>query len=277
MSATFCLARRCMISFSGALEPLAFTRQTTVRPATSHMGSWGGCSSIHHSNQPSLESAASANRSIHYFDLIDDDCSHNEGTPNTGTYWRPGPRFALQFCRLFSKQHAFTAAQGTCTESNIAILDPDRNIFDQGVHLDLIGPSISGGKDITITTDRLERALLFDNKLKNFRPKSGRNGILVKKYLSLEEDYFGEMQEVGRMLAISLLTLYLSDTGIIAKYCTGEQYMDQFRWPFFSVMLWPLQTRCGNFAVVFVSFSSLLARVAKWLLPANTSGSVATV
>ena len=72
-------------------------------------------------------------------------------------------------------------------------LDPDGTLFDKVLHRDMHPKSVKNGKDLSLITERMDRAILFDDKVKNFLPQGGKNGIHIKKYSKVGENDFGEM------------------------------------------------------------------------------------
>ena len=159
---------------------------------------------------------------LHHFDQIDDDFPYNKSTlePNTRTYFRPGARTALYLCSKFAVCHVYTAAQETYTTNILNELDPTRELFKGFVLHRCDYPKIvKEGKDLTVVmmdgsnggvggngdtndTDgdtredynnnnnnnedehaiRLERAILFDDKISNFIPQRYENGVSVKPF-----------------------------------------------------------------------------------------------
>ena len=122
--------------------------------------------------------------SLDYFDQIDDDFPYDAETlaPNTRTFWRPGARAALKLCSCFAVIHVYTAAQGTYTANILDALDPDRNLFGKGariIHRDDYPQIVRNGKDLRVGTDNMQRAILFDDRVKNFEPQNHKNGIPV--------------------------------------------------------------------------------------------------
>jgi hypothetical protein len=146
-----------------------------------------------------------------FFDQTDDDFPYKEGVPNTRTFWRPGFRLALQFCRLFSHQHVYATAQGSYTENVMKVLDPNRQLFKKVIHRDRFPKSVRKGKDMSFVTDRMDRVVLFDDRPKNFKPQEGNNGIHIGKFTQVGKDNSTELMEAGRMVGISLLALLASD------------------------------------------------------------------
>ena len=150
---------------------------------------------------------------LHHFDQIDDDFPYNKSTlePNTRTYFRPGAQTALYLCSKFAVCHVYTAAQESYTTNILNELDPTRELFKgfvlhrcdypkivkEGKDLTVVMMSRSGGVGDTNNTDdgdiredymnnnedehaiRLERAILFDDKISNFIPQRYENGVSV--------------------------------------------------------------------------------------------------
>ena len=147
---------------------------------------------------------------IHYFDQIDDDFPYNKQTltPNTRTYFRPGAKAALWICSKLGVCHVYTAAQESYTYNILTELDPNREFFKGFVlHRTEYPRIVREGKDLTVvmgsnasssssqnkdddatnndknetTTNeiRLERAILFDDKVSNFKPQGYQNGVSV--------------------------------------------------------------------------------------------------
>lgn len=152
------------------------------------------------------------------FDQIDDDFPFDDKTlePNTRTYFRPGARIALQLCSLFSVMHVYTAAQESYTNNILKQLDPDRKLFTQVLHRDDYPAIVKRGKDLSVAIDRMDRAILFDDKISNFKPQQYQNGIGVAPYTSKQvetclnstdqerwEAYLLEMKEMARLVGIS--------------------------------------------------------------------------
>ncbi len=149
---------------------------------------------------------------LHHFDQIDDDFPYNKSTlePNTRTYFRPGARTALYLCSKFAVCHVYTAAQETYTTNILNELDPTKEFFKGFVLHRCDYPKIvKEGKDLTVVmvdrsggggdnnnidddtredymnnnedehAIRLERAILFDDKISNFIPQRYENGVSV--------------------------------------------------------------------------------------------------
>ena len=156
--------------------------------------------------------------SLQYFDQIDDDFPYNHKTlePNTRTYFRPGARTALKICSYFSIMHVYTAAQESYTNNIMNELDPDRKIFNKVLHRDEYPEIVKKGKDLRVATERLDRAILFDDKLSNFKPQGYENGIAVVPFNAKRvnqcqcghdndrwEAYLAELKEMARLVGIS--------------------------------------------------------------------------
>ena len=149
---------------------------------------------------------------LHHFDQIDDDFPYNKSTlePNTRTYFRPGAQTALYICSKFAICHVYTAAQESYTTNILNELDPTKELFKgfvlhrcdypkivkEGKDLTVVMIDHSGGGGDTDNTDaatredhnnnendehaiRLERAILFDDKISNFIPQRYENGVSV--------------------------------------------------------------------------------------------------
>lgn len=156
--------------------------------------------------------------SLQYFDQIDDDFPYDHKTlePNTRTYFRPGARTALQICSYFSIMHVYTAAQETYTNNIMNELDPDRTVFEKVLHRDEYPEIVKKGKDLSVATERLERAILFDDKISNFQPQEYQNGIAVVPFNAKRVEqcqcgcdndrwnaYLTELKEMARLVGIS--------------------------------------------------------------------------
>ena len=149
--------------------------------------------------------------SLQHFHQIDDDFPYDEQTPNTKTYFRPGALLALKFCSLFGKLHVYTAAQQTYTNNILKELDPDRTLFDQVIHRCDYPEIVKQGKDLTVGTDNLKRAILFDDRERNFKPQNYKNGIVVAPFNSDKVDkchggwgaYLVEVKEMSRLVGIA--------------------------------------------------------------------------
>ncbi|KAL3779889.1 hypothetical protein HJC23_001479 [Cyclotella cryptica] len=155
---------------------------------------------------------------LEHFDQIDDDFPYDAKTlaPNTRTYFRPGVRTALQLCSYFGILHVYTAAQESYTNNIMKELDPDASLFTKVLHRDEFPAIVKEGKDLSIATDRLDRAILFDDKTSNFKPQRYENGIgvipytsdRVEKYLCTDgydkwDPYLEEVKEMARLVFIA--------------------------------------------------------------------------
>ena len=165
--------------------------------------------------------------SSRYFDQIDDDFPFEDNSPNTRTYWRPGAKAALQFC----VQHVYTTAQRTYTENIMAKLDPKGELFQTIVHRDLRPDSVKRRKDLSIFTDRLDRAILFDDKIKNFQPQYGKNGIQTKPYdeAAVRGGDATQMLEMARLVGISTMTLVATDVRDIVPFFNSQEHRERFK------------------------------------------------
>jgi hypothetical protein len=151
---------------------------------------------------------------LDYFDQIDDDFPYNATTlaPNTRTYFRPGAKTALKICSKLGVCHVYTAAQESYTMNILNALDPNRELFRGFVlHRSDYPKIVTEGKDLNVAIGkknstamdeiviRLERAILFDDKVSNFIPQRYENGVGVvpftlrrlNKCLSKNNDYIG--------------------------------------------------------------------------------------
>ena len=140
---------------------------------------------------------------IHHFDQIDDDFPYTPLTvANTRTYFRPGAKVALWLCSKLGICHVYTAAQESYTMNILDELDPNKEVF-RGVvlHRTEYPRIVRDGKDLTVLMGggtsndddgdganndkkepndiRLERAILFDDKVSNFKPQKYENGVSV--------------------------------------------------------------------------------------------------
>jgi hypothetical protein len=155
---------------------------------------------------------------LEHFDQIDDDFPFDSKTmePNTRTYFRPGARMALQVCSLFGVLHVYTAAQESYTNNIMRELDPERKLFTKVLHRDEYPAIVKNGKDLSVAIDRMDRAILFDDKVSNFKPQKYQNGVGVIPFTSKQvekclnssdqerwEAYLAEMKEMARLVGIS--------------------------------------------------------------------------
>ena len=193
------------------------------------------CSISPHPNESSDISTVVSplpNDSSRYFDQIDDDFPFNDDTPNTRTYWRPGAKAALKVCSLFSIQHVYTTAQRTYTDNIMAELDPKGELFQIIVHRDLRPDSVKRGKDLSVITDRLDRAILFDDKTKNFGPQNGKNGIQTQPYdeAGVRGGDATQVMEMARLVGISVLALVVSDVrDVVVPFFNSQEHRELFK------------------------------------------------
>ena len=165
------------------------------------------------------------------FDHIDDDFPFEPGVPNTRTFWRPGAKLALRICRLFCHQSVFTAAQASYTANIMNQLgDQASTLFDNVIHRDMV--SVRGGKDLShISKARMDRLLLFDDRVKNFAPQNGSNGIHVLAYNDkrLQDDNtVEEFREVTRWIGIAFLALLVPDVRQIVPYFHSSDHKERY-------------------------------------------------
>lgn len=151
---------------------------------------------------------------LRHFDQIDDDFPYDAETlaPNTRTYFRPGAQMALKLCSYFAIPHVYTAAQESYTNNILDELDPDRSLFDKVIHRDEFPQIVREGKDLRVGADNMQRAILFDDKLKNFEPQNFENGIAVVPFTSggvakcnngSWTAYLKEIKEMSRLVGIA--------------------------------------------------------------------------
>ncbi len=209
-----------------------------------------------HHDDPSVSSFLPP-PSIDYFDQIDDDFPYNTETltPNTRTYFRPGAKLALWVCSKLGTCHVYTAAQESYTWNILSELDPKREVFKgfvlhrtdhprivrEGKDLTVVmGTNANGASNANDTTSsndiRLERAILFDDRVSNFKPQKYENGVSVVPFneqrlikcassiISNSNDekncysamdnwaaYIDEVKEMARLVGISVWgTVHLS-------------------------------------------------------------------
>ena len=215
------------------------------------------------------------------FDQIDDDFPYEGDKSNTRTYFRPGARTALWICNFFAIQHVYTTAQSTYTTNILNEIDADRTIFHTVIDRDISPKSVKHGKDLTLIANEvikkasssnnsnddndddesrsrmlLKRLILFDDRVKNFTPQNGANGIhvypfqllVVRKKKDIEDSisdddgdnekprlkkfhtgtYLREGLEVSRLVGISLLCLFASDTREVLSYFQSKDHKKYF-------------------------------------------------
>jgi len=163
-----------------------------------------------------------------YFDHIDDDFPYEEDTPNTRTYFRPGARIVLSLCGLIAKQHVFTTAQETYARNLLGKLDPDGTVFESVSHRDMYPHAVKEGKDLALVTDRLDRAILFDDRLDNFDPQIGKNGVLVAKYVDVGKNDVLELLEMCRLVCIAVLAHLCPDARNVVKFFWSDGHKERF-------------------------------------------------
>jgi hypothetical protein len=123
---------------------------------------------------------------------------------------------ALQACSLFGVLHVYTAAQETYTNNIMNVLDPERKLFTKVLHRDEYPTIVKNGKDLSVAIDRMDRAILFDDKVSNFKPQQYQNGVGVIPYTPKQvekclnssdrerwEAYLAEIKEMTRLVGIS--------------------------------------------------------------------------
>ena len=157
--------------------------------------------------------ATLATPSERFVDIVDDDFEFKDGVPNMRTVLRPGVRSALRVLGLFSTQHVFTAAQGSYTEQVLALVDPERTIFESVLHRDLVPQP--NGKDLTNLADThgaldMSRTVLFDNRVYNFEPQPA-NGVHVRDYGSIDVEFGESRPEMARLVAIAFVAFLAPD------------------------------------------------------------------
>lgn len=172
-----------------------------------------------------LSSSAAIEEGLYdYFDQIDDDFPFEEDIPNTRTYWRPGARTMLQVFRVFCVQHVFTAAQATYTENILQQMD--RSLFHTVIHRDLIPQP--KGKDLQHVVNKyqhplgqqlMHRCILFDDRISNFRPQKGENGVHVVPFqVEKNSGIWTEYREMARWMGIAVLALLAPDVRLVLPY-----------------------------------------------------------
>lgn len=149
---------------------------------------------------------------LDFFDQIDDDFPYDPEAPapNTRTFWRPGARSALTLCSCFAVMHIYTAAQKTYTTNVLNDLDPDGRLFSTRViDRDDRPQIVKEGKDLRAGTSGMRRAILFDDKVKNFEPQNHENGVAVVPFTTARvaeckewDGYLQEVKEMSRLVGI---------------------------------------------------------------------------
>mmetsp|Transcript_44721 Transcript_44721/g.93839 ORF Transcript_44721/g.93839 Transcript_44721/m.93839 type:complete len:265 (+) Transcript_44721:25-819(+) len=161
-----------------------------------------------------LASLVPAPPSLRHFDQIDDDFPYDAETltPNTRTYFRPGALMALQLCSFFAVVHVYTAAQESYTNNILKEMDPEGKMFEtRAIHRDAFPQIVREGKDLRLGTENMQRAILFDDRQKNFRPQNYENGIVIEPFDSDKvvschhcwDAYLAEVKEMSRMVGIA--------------------------------------------------------------------------
>ena len=151
---------------------------------------------------------------LQFFHQIDDDFPYNKETldPNTITYIRPGAQMALKLCNKFGVIHVYTAAQGSYTNNILNVLDPNRTLFTEVLHRCDYPQILDVGKDLEIATKDIHRAILFDDRISNFKPQNYQNGVVVvpfnaNKVAKCNEGswvaYLQEVKEMTRLVGIA--------------------------------------------------------------------------
>ena len=112
----------------------------------------------------------------------------------------------------------------------MAELDPSGDLFDVVMHRDMSPASVQKGKDLSLITDRLDRAILFDDRVKNFVPQDGKNGVQVKLFDedSVKGSDIKEMREVARLVGITVLALLSPDVRDVVRYVRSEEHKKRF-------------------------------------------------
>ena len=161
---------------------------------------------------------------LQYFDQIDDDFPYNAQTlqPNTRTYIRPGAMIALYATSVLGVVHVFTAAQQTYTNNILHELNI-RTMFRMVLHRSDYPEIVHIGKDLNIVggMTNMKRAILFDDRVSNFKPQKYANGIAVVPFTTNNvvdihnHGYWGvylkEILEMSRLIGIALwCTVHLS-------------------------------------------------------------------
>jgi hypothetical protein len=198
-----------------SVTPLPTTTTTSAAIDDSDIREKDSSSNDKASSSSLLPSLIPTPPTLHHFDQIDDDFPYNKSTlePNTRTYFRPGARTALYLCSKFAVCHVYTSAQESYTTNILNELDPTRELFKGFVLHRCDYPKIvKEGKDLTVVmmdrsngggggdtnninddtredymnnneddehAIRLERAILFDDKISNFIPQRYENGVSV--------------------------------------------------------------------------------------------------
>jgi hypothetical protein len=159
---------------------------------------------------------------LRHFDHIDDDFPYDHANmmPNTRTYVRPGAMMALRLCCMLGIVHVYTAAQGSYTDNVLRVIDADNSLFRRVIHRDDYPDIVREGKDLTICTENMKRAILFDDRSSNFVPQNYENGVSTRPFTPERVRecidgrwgaYFYELKEMSRLVGIALWsTVHLS-------------------------------------------------------------------
>jgi hypothetical protein len=154
-------------------------------------------------------------RKLTYFDHVDDDFPYDgtNMTPNTRTYVRPGAMTALRLCGMLGIVHVYTAAQGSYTDNVLRVIDAEDGLFRSVIHRDDYPQIVKEGKDLTICTMDMKRAVLFDDRSSNFRPQNYENGVSTRPFTPERVRecndgrwgaYLFELLEMSRLAGIAL-------------------------------------------------------------------------
>lgn len=176
-----------------------------------------------------------------YFDQLDDDFPFAPGQLNTRTVWRPGARFWLRVLDVIAIQHVYTAAQGTYTENILRQIERAPCVarglcppipFASVIHRDSeLGRDHSRrGKDISRAIGpgrELERALLFDDRVRNFRPQP-RNGVHVKPFTATDVEFGGD-REMLRLVGIALIAFFAPDVREVTAWFRTARHDELLR------------------------------------------------
>jgi hypothetical protein len=155
-----------------------------------------------------------------WFDQIDDDFPYEPGVANTRTFWRPGALAATRVIGWFAEQHVFTAAQASYTKNIMDALEPDaRARFATVLHRDAAPECVRAGKDLTrvVGADGLRRAILVDDRARNFAPQAYENGVLTRAYDALAADATAERVECARLVGVAFLAFLSFDARTVAR------------------------------------------------------------
>lgn len=73
--------------------------------------------------------------------------------------------------------HVYTAAQESYTNNILNKLD--RKLFTKVLHRDDYPAIVKEGKDLSVAIDRMDRAILFDDKVSNFKPQVSSHNLFT--------------------------------------------------------------------------------------------------